>query len=74
MLESGEKIVLIKPEYVEKVTQIFQKHLYGYFVGTVWFLVRVRMNLYRLRYGRGGCGGWLKRKRGKEMAERINYI
>ncbi|MFS7956113.1 hypothetical protein Hanom_Chr07g00650751 [Helianthus anomalus] len=47
MLEYGEKIVIIKPEYVEKVKQIFKKHLYGYFVGTVCSLAWVRVNLYK---------------------------
>ncbi|KAJ0440299.1 hypothetical protein HanHA300_Chr16g0634851 [Helianthus annuus] len=53
MLESGEKVVIIKQEYVEKVKQIFQKHLYGYFVGTVCSLAWVRVNLYKMwkKYG-----------------------
>ncbi|KAJ0954856.1 putative RNA-directed DNA polymerase [Helianthus annuus] len=52
-LESGEKIVVIKPEYIEKIKQIYHKHLYGYFVGTSCSLAWARVNLNKMwkKYG-----------------------
>ncbi|KAF5785170.1 hypothetical protein HanXRQr2_Chr10g0425411 [Helianthus annuus] len=66
MLESREKIVLIKLEYVEKVKQIFQKHLYGFFVGTVCSLAWVRVNLYKI----GIWSWWLRRLVEEKEGER----
>ncbi|KAK9049404.1 hypothetical protein SSX86_031627 [Deinandra increscens subsp. villosa] len=48
VLESGEKVVMVKAEVIVQAKQLYRNHLYGHFVGSDLSLAFVRFNLYKM--------------------------
>lgn len=53
ILESGEKVALIQPMFLEQAEKDYKTQMYGYFVGVDLHIRDVRANLYRMwkRFG-----------------------
>ncbi|KAK9078070.1 hypothetical protein SSX86_002127 [Deinandra increscens subsp. villosa] len=48
VLETGEKVVMLKTEILVQAKQLYRNHLYGHFVGSDLSLAFVRFNLFKM--------------------------